>query len=64
MVLQSARLEKSAFAATVKAMAVMGIAGEMAAEKAAGPGSLQVHFLDNLYNLSEDDIKLRLKVGE
>lgn len=59
-----AAVEKSAFAATVKAMAVMGIAGEMAAEKAAGPGSLQVHFLDNLYNLSEDDIKLRLKVGE
>jgi hydroxyethylthiazole kinase len=57
-------VEKSVFAATVKAIAVMGIAGEMAAEKAAGPGSLQMHFLDNLYSLSEDDIKRRLKVEE
>jgi len=59
-----AAVEKSSLAATVKAMAVMGIAGEMAAEKAAGPGSLQMHFLDNLYNLSEVDIKQRLKVEE
>jgi hydroxyethylthiazole kinase len=59
-----AAVEKSVLAATVKAMAVMGIAGEMAAEKAAGPGSLQMHFLDNLFNLSEDDIKQRLKVEE
>jgi hydroxyethylthiazole kinase len=59
-----AAVEKSILAATVKAMAVMGIAGEMAAEKAAGPGSLQMHFLDNLYNLSEVDIKQRLKVEE
>ena len=59
-----AAVEKSIFAATAKAMAVMGIAGEIAAEKAAGPGSLQMHFLDNLYNLSEADIKQRLKVEE
>jgi hydroxyethylthiazole kinase len=59
-----ATVEKSVFAATAKAMAVMGIAGEMAAEKAAGPGSLQMHFLDNLYNISADDIKRRLKVEE
>lgn len=59
-----AAVEKSAFAATAKAMAVMGIAGEMAAEKAAGPGSLQMHFLDNLYNISAADIERRLKVEE
>ena len=59
-----AAVEKSVLAATAKAMAVMGIAGEMAAEKAAGPGSLQMHFLDNLYNLSAADIKQRLKVEE
>ncbi len=59
-----AAVEKSILAATAKAMAVMGIVGEMAAEKAAGPGSLQMHFLDNLYNLSEDDIQRRLKVEE
>jgi hydroxyethylthiazole kinase len=59
-----AAVENNYFAATVKAMAVMGIAGEMAAEVAAGPGSMQMHFLDNLYCLSEDDVKKRLKIEE
>lgn len=59
-----AAVDKSIFAAIVKTMAVMGIAGEMAAEKAAGPGSLQMHFLDTLYNLSEADIERRLKIEE
>ena len=45
-------------------MAVMGIAGEMAAEKSAGPGSLQMNFLDILYNLSEKDISRHLKMEE
>jgi hydroxyethylthiazole kinase len=44
------------------AMAVMGIAGEMAAERAAGPGSLQVLFLDALYGLTSKDIAARLKM--
>ena len=47
--------------AAAEAMAVMGIAGEMAAENARGPGSLQMHFLDALYRLSEEDIRRRLK---
>jgi hydroxyethylthiazole kinase len=59
-----AAVEKSPFAATVKAMAVMGIAGEMAAAVAAGPGSLQTHFLDYLYRLSEDDISRSLKIED
>jgi hydroxyethylthiazole kinase len=59
-----AAVENNYFAATVKAMAVMGIAGEMAAEVAAGPGSMQMHFLDKLYCLSEDDIKRRFKIEE
>jgi hydroxyethylthiazole kinase len=48
----------------VQAMAVMGIAGEMAAEAAAGPGSMQMHFLDTLYCLTENDIGKRLKIEE
>jgi hydroxyethylthiazole kinase len=48
-------------AATAQAMAVMGISGELGMEKAAGPGSLQVHFLDALCNLSKDDIDRLLK---
>lgn len=56
-------VNRSALAATAHAMAVMGIAGEQAAEKAAGPGSLQMHFLDALYNLSQAGIARYLKVG-
>jgi hydroxyethylthiazole kinase len=56
--------EEKAFPATAKAMAVMGIAGEMAAQKAAGPGSLQMHFLDILYNLSQADIGKHLRIEE
>ena len=47
--------------ATAQAMAVMGIAGELGMEKASGPGTLQVHFLDALYNLSEEAILRLLK---
>jgi hydroxyethylthiazole kinase len=47
--------------AAAQAMAVMGIAGEMAAQDVPGPGSLQVRFLDALYRLSESDIDRRLK---
>ncbi len=49
--------------AAAHAMAVMGIAGELAGEKAAGPGSLQMHFLDALYNLKKSDIEDRLKLS-
>lgn len=51
------------FAATTAAMAVMGIAGEIAAEKAAGPGSLQVQFLDTLFHLTGAEIQQRLKIA-
>lgn len=48
--------------AATQAMAVMGIVGELAAEKAVGPGSLQLHFLDALYNLTAIEIEHRLKM--
>src|SRR5450759_2935240 len=57
-----AAVEKSPFMATVEAMAVMGIAGEMAAATSFGPGSLQTNFLDVLYRLTEDDIARRLSL--
>jgi hydroxyethylthiazole kinase len=49
--------------AAVQAMVVMGIAGEMAAEGAEGPGSLQVRFLDALYKLDSDTIEKRIRLG-
>lgn len=51
------------FTATTAAMALMGIAGDTAAEKAAGPGTMQLHFLDALYQISKDDFAQRLKLG-
>ena len=50
------------FAATAHAMAVMKVAGEMAAENAPGPGTLQVRFYDALYGLREQDLTARLKI--
>ena len=48
--------------AAAHAMAVMGVAGEMAVEKADGPGTLQLHFLDALYNLTVEDLEERLRM--
>jgi hydroxyethylthiazole kinase len=50
--------------AAAHAMAVVGIAGEIAAERSNGPGSLQMHFLDALHGLEEPDIERRLKMEE
>ena len=50
------------FLATVSAMALMGIAGEKAAQYSAGPGSLQMNFLDQLYQLT--DIAALIKIEE
>jgi len=48
--------------AAAQAMAVMGIAGEIAVENSPGPGSLQVNFNDVLYRLSEEDINRYLRI--
>lgn len=48
--------------ATAHAMAVMGIAGEQAAQKAAGPGSMQMHYIDALFSMTEADIAEHLNV--
>ena len=52
----------SSFKAAAHAMAAMGIAGELAGERAAGPGSFQMNFLDALYNINESDIAQRLRM--
>jgi hydroxyethylthiazole kinase len=50
--------------AAAQAMTVMGVAGEMAAERSEGPGTLQVHFLDALYRLTERDLSRRIRIGK
>lgn len=41
---------------------LMGIAGEIAAEKCKGPGSFNTEFLDTLYSLSLNEIEARIRV--
>ena len=50
------------FEAALGACVAMKVAGEMAAEKASGPGTLQLYFYDALYTMGEGDIRQRLKV--
>jgi hydroxyethylthiazole kinase len=57
-----AAVNKSFIHAAANAMALVGIAGEMAAERCVGPGSFQVGFLDALSNIQESDIQSRLKM--
>lgn len=49
--------------AAAHAMAVMGVAGEIAAGLSAGPGSLQVAFLDVLHSLGEPELRARMRAG-
>jgi hydroxyethylthiazole kinase len=54
----------SPLAATVSALATLGVAGELAAEQAEGPGSLQMHLLDALYRLDQPTLERRARVSE
>ena len=51
-----AAVDADPFAASLHAMAVMGVAGERAAARSAGSGSMQVNFLDELYNLTSQQL--------
>jgi len=51
-----------AFLATVAAVGVYGVVGDIAAERASHPGSFRVAFLDALDSVSEAEVKKRLKV--
>lgn len=53
-------VNRDPFEAALHAMAVMGLCGERAAARAEGPGSMQVHFLDELAGLSLKVVKERL----
>jgi hydroxyethylthiazole kinase len=49
------------FEAAAAACAVSAIAGELAAQRASGPGTFLSHFMDALYTLDQATIKTRLK---
>lgn len=59
-----AGIETNAINAAVSAMAVMGIVGEMAAEKSLGTGSMQMNFLDFLSQINSQDIEKRLQLSD
>ncbi len=50
-------------AASVHGMVLIGLAGELGAERARGPGSLQMDVLDALYRLDEATLLARAAVG-
>ena len=56
-------VEKDAFLAASAGLLIMGIAGEIAAEKAAGPGSFAVGFIDSLSALGAEQLSARAKVS-
>lgn len=55
-------VEADRFEAAVQAMVTMGVAGELAAAGAAGPGSFQVRFLDTLHGLDDADLGLKARL--
>jgi hydroxyethylthiazole kinase len=55
-------VEKDRLAAVTAGLSFLAIAGEIAAEKSPGPGSLQLHLLDALHQLDAATIRTRLKI--
>jgi len=56
-------IEPDAFVATSAALLILNIAGELAAEKSAGPGSFATSIIDALYNLDGPTLIERAKVS-
>jgi len=56
-------VEPDPFTATAAGLAIFALAGEIAGEKAKGPGSLVPLLLDALYSLERADITARLKLS-
>jgi hydroxyethylthiazole kinase len=56
-------VEADAFQAAVAALVVIGVAGEIAAEDAQGPGSFAVAVIDALYRLDETALVRRAEVS-
>ncbi|MGN0032975.1 MAG: hydroxyethylthiazole kinase [Candidatus Limimorpha sp.] len=51
-----AAVNPDVFQASLHAMALMGVAGELAAMKSVGPGSLLTNFVDELYAISPEKL--------
>ena len=56
-------VEPDSFLAAAAALVILGVAGEVAAEQAQGPGSFAVGIIDALYNLDGATLRARAKVS-
>jgi len=56
-------VETDALLATVAALAALGVAGEVAAERADGPGSFAAAIIDALYRLDRAMLRTRARVS-
>lgn len=55
-------VNQSTLLGSAHAAIVMGITGEIAAQRCKGPGSFKQEFIDTLYSLSLNEIEERLRV--
>jgi hydroxyethylthiazole kinase len=55
-------VERDAFRAVIGGLTVLGVAGEIAAARSPGPGSLQLHLLDTLYALDGATLAERARI--
>jgi len=58
-----AALEADAFTAAAAALLCLGVAGEVAATQASGPGSFQPAILDALYSLDADTLRAKARLS-
>ena len=64
MVAAFAAVEPDPLLAAAAGLACFGLAGELAAESARGPGSFKVALMDALYNLTPDQVRAGVKIQE
>jgi hydroxyethylthiazole kinase len=57
-------VEKDSVIAAAAALAAYGLAGEFAAKKAEGPGTFQVHLFDAVAGLTEDALRVGMRIEE
>ncbi|OIO06262.1 MAG: hydroxyethylthiazole kinase [Desulfovibrionaceae bacterium CG1_02_65_16] len=57
-----AAVNKNPFEAALNACVTMKVAGELAAAKSNGPGTLQLYFYDALYNMTGQDVADHIKL--
>lgn len=50
--------------ATVAAMALLSVAGQLSQKQSAGPGSLQLNILDKLYNITQEEFYQTVNVNQ